>query len=338
MKHYLIVFLLLSFYSLNSCTSKKIVTSTEEFTAISPKKMIKRMGKGINLGNTLEAPHEGKWAYKTQEYFFDDFKKMGFQNVRIPVKWGNLTANNEPFTIDETWLNRVETVVDWALERDFVVIINAHHEKWLLENYTEENLKRFEAIWKQVAERFKNKSENLVFEIINEPYFDLSAAQVDAINFRVLPIIRQTNPTRIVLITGGGKNATDAPQQMLRIPEDDYLIAYFHYYKPFKFTNKNGNRSWGTTKDKAEIRQHFEEVVDWAFDNNIPLYLGEFACSNRPNRGQRLEYYAYISDLCDEFGIPFSVWENSMKGKADMGFYNRKERSWDEMIVKAILN
>lgn len=335
---YITLLIFLFTLSLNSCRTTNEVSNDNTFQTISPKKMAKRMGKGINLGNTLEAPTEGQWAIKTQEYFFDDFKKMGFQNVRIPVKWGSLTAEKAPFTIDEDWLNRVETVVDWALERDFVVIINAHHEKWLLENYNEKNLQRFEAIWTQIAERFKDKSENLVFEIINEPYFDLSAVEVDAINFRVLPIIRKTNPTRIVLITGGGKNATDAPQQMLRIPKDDYLMAYFHYYKPFKFTNKNGNRSWGKPKDKAEVRKDFQQVVDWAFDNNIPLYLGEFACSNRPKRGQRLEYYAYISDLCDEFDIPFSVWENSMKGKADMGFYNRKERTWDEMIVKAILN
>lgn len=338
MRH--LTFILLFFFSLllNSCQPPQLSTDITSYQAISPKKMAKRMGKGINLGNTLEAPYEGKWAYKAKEYYFDDFKKMGFQNVRIPTKWGNLTDENPPYSIDETWLKRVETVVDWALERDLVVILNTHHEEWLLEHYTEDNLKRFEAIWQQIAEHFKDKSENLVFEIINEPYFDLSAIEVDAINFRILPIIRESNPTRIVLITGGGKNASDAPQQMIKIPEDDYLIAYFHYYKPFKFTNKNGNQSWGTAKDKAEVRQHFEQVADWAFDNNIPLYLGEFACSNRPKRGQRLEYYAYISDLCDEFSIPFSVWENSMKGKATMGFYDRKNRTWDDMIVKAILN
>lgn len=337
MKHITLILLFLFSLSLNSCRTTNETVDNTTFQTISPKKMVKRMGKGINLGNTLEAPHEGKWAYKAEEYYFDDFKKMGFQNVRIPVKWGNNTDKFAPYKIDEKWLNRVETVVDWALERDFVVILNTHHEKWLLEEYDEANLQRFEAIWTQIAERFKDKSENVVFEIINEPYFDLSPAQVDAINFRILPIIRKTNPTRNVLITGGGKNASDAPQQM-KIPEDDYLIAYFHYYKPFKFTNKDGNRSWGKPKDKAEVRKHFEEVVTWAFDNNIPLYLGEFACSNRPKRGQRLEYYAYIADLCEEFNIPFSVWENSMKGKGDMGFYNRKERIWDEEIVKALLN
>lgn len=332
-----LLFIFLFLFSLNSCRNTKEVTNDNAFQTITPKKMVKRMGKGINLGNTLDAPKEGQWAEATKAYYFDDFKKMGFQNVRIPTHWGSYADETAPYKINSKWLNRVEEVVDWALKRDFVVILNTHHEKWLLKEYNEDNLQRFEAIWKQIAEHFKNKSENLVFEIINEPYFDLSPTQVDVINFRILPIIRASNPTRNVLITGGGKNATDAPQQM-RIPEDDYLIAYFHYYKPFKFTNKNGNEEWGTDKDKAEVKKHFDEVKTWSFENNIPIYLGEFACSNRPKRGQRLEYYAYIADLCEERDIPFSVWENSMKGKADMGFYDRKTRTWDEDIVKVLMN
>jgi endoglucanase len=332
-----ITLLLLPIFLLNSCRSATTVANSSTFQTISPKQMVKRMGKGINLGNTLEAPTEGQWAEATKAFYFDDFKKMGFQNVRIPTHWGKYTDEFSPYSINEKWLNRVEEVVDWALERGFIVILNAHHEKWLLEECSEANLQRFEAIWTQIAARFKDKSENLVFEIINEPYFELSPTQVDVINFRILPIIRATNPTRNVLITGGGKNATDAPQQM-RIPEDDYLIAYFHYYKPFKFTNKNGDESWGTDKDKAIVKQHFDEVKAWAFDKNIPLYLGEFACSNRPKRSERLAYYQYISELATERNIPFSVWENSMKGKADMGFYDRKKRTWDEEIVKVLMN
>jgi endoglucanase len=144
-----------------------------------PWQMVQRMSMGINLGNTLEAPLEGQWAVAAQEFYFDDFKDAGLNCVRIPVRWQNHMSTEPPYTIESDFLARVEQVADWALERQFVTIINSHHDDWLYVNYPD-SLERFATMWSQVASHFKNKSENLLFEIINEPYFELSKVQVDS--------------------------------------------------------------------------------------------------------------------------------------------------------------
>ncbi|MGC8804147.1 MAG: glycoside hydrolase family 5 protein, partial [Bacteroidales bacterium] len=129
------------------------------------------MGRGINIGNSLEAPDgETTWGNPPiVEANFDDYKAAGFTAIRIPITWDKRTATTPPYTITPSFLNRVEQVVDWALSRGFIVIINAHHEGWLKENFTATNLARFDSIWAQVSRRFKDKSDHLLFEIINEP-------------------------------------------------------------------------------------------------------------------------------------------------------------------------
>ena len=137
-----------------------------------PQAVISKMNRGINIGNTLEPPQVGDWNNDfISEYFFDDYVSAGFNTVRIPVRWDKHTLIDSPFTISETWLDTVEQVIDWGLNRDLFLVINSHHDWWLVNNYNSIKIKqRFHAIWNQVAFRFKDKSPQLLFEIINEPH------------------------------------------------------------------------------------------------------------------------------------------------------------------------
>jgi endoglucanase len=138
---------------------------------ITPDEMVARMGKGINLGNTLEAPHEGNWSVPAQPWYFQDIADAGFSSVRIPVRWENHMDTLAPYTVDSTWMARVEELVDYALNEGLVVIINSHHDNdWLYHEFPTKMV-RFEALWEQIALHFKDKPEDLVFEIVNEPLF-----------------------------------------------------------------------------------------------------------------------------------------------------------------------
>ncbi|MEM6336563.1 MAG: glycoside hydrolase family 5 protein, partial [Bacteroidota bacterium] len=142
------------------------------FAQLTPETAAREMGRGINLGNTLEPPLEAGWNNgPAQEFYFDDYKAAGFETVRIPVRWDRHTAESAPYDVDASWMDRVEQVVDWALARDVYVILNTHHEEWIKADYGNAALRdRFDAIWVQIAERFKDKPEKLLFEIINEPF------------------------------------------------------------------------------------------------------------------------------------------------------------------------
>jgi len=135
-----------------------MITMTAQLT---PEQAVAEMGRGINLGNTLEPPFENSWNNgPAQESYFDAYVEAGFTNVRVPVRWDRHTDNTPPYAIDESWMDRVEQVIDWGLERDLYITLNGHHEDWLKNGYNNANLRdRYDAIWEQIVERFGNKSE-----------------------------------------------------------------------------------------------------------------------------------------------------------------------------------
>ncbi len=292
---------------------------------LNPQQAIAEMGRGINLGNTLEPPREGEWNNgPARESYFDAYSEAGFSNIRIPVRWDLHTSNSAPYAINTNWMNRVEQVVDWGLERGFYITLNGHHEDWLKNNYSTQNQARYDSIWVQIAERFKDKSEKLLFEIINEPR-GLTRTQVDELNERILGIIRKTNPTRIVIY--GGNEWANAPELLnAKIPDDDYVIGYYHAYDPWQFSGV-GNGTWGTTFDYQQITNKYNSVKNWSDRNNIPIHHSEFGAIHDCDFNSRMRIYAHNVEQCIINGFAFSVWD-------DGGMFrvlNRGNNTWPEI-------
>ncbi|MEN8157760.1 MAG: cellulase family glycosylhydrolase [Bacteroidota bacterium] len=298
---------------------------------ITPGEAIELMGRGTNMGNTLEPPTEGGWNNPpAEEYYFDAYVEAGYKTVRVPVRWDQHTGVDSPYTIDTAWLDRVEEVVEWGLSRDLFVIINAHHDNWIKENYGDEAVRaRFDSIWNQVSRRFKGKPEKLFFEILNEPrthtHNGLTQAEIDELNQRILGIIRKDHPTRIVLYSGKGwSSASD--MMAAAIPDDPYIIATYHSYDPWDFAGE-GNGTWGTTADRNAIRNTFAQVRSWADQNNMEVLLGEFGAMEECDYNSRMIHYATYVEGCLENNFAFAVWD-------DGGWYEvlqRADTAWNDM-------
>lgn len=308
---------------------------------ITPAEAVAQMGRGINLGNTLEPPHEGDWNNPAaQESYFDDYVEAGFNTVRIPVTWDKHVAQTSPYTIDKSWLDRVEEVVEWGLSRDMFVIMNAHHEGWLKEDFdSQETRDRFDSIWSQVSVRFKGKTEKLFFEMLNEPrtheHDGLTQVQIDELNTRVLGIIRKDHPTRIVVYSGKGWSSS-ADMMAAAVPDDPYMMAYYHSYNPWNFAG-DGNGTWGTDSDRNSLYSSFRNVRAWADDNGLEVFLGEFGAVEDCDYNSRMIHYASYVRGCLENNIAFAVWD-------DGGWFEVLERSshtWHDskdILVHTTLN
>ena len=195
------------------------------FGQMSSWEVVEAMGRGINLGNTLSAPIEGNWAPEVYEQYFVDLANEGFSNVRIPSdffgsrtsgstsNWSRLENTSDQyigsiddFTVSTTYLNRVQTIVDWSLNQGLYTIIDFHGAELkseFLETFSDSNesytsptsakraadLMKFKSIWIQIADRFKNHPSTLLFEVVNEPYFEVSATEM-------LSLIHISEPTR----------------------------------------------------------------------------------------------------------------------------------------------
>lgn len=315
-KHFVIILFLLATH---------LITSAQ----ITPQQAIVQMQKGINMGNTLEPPLEGGWNNpNAQEYYFDLYQEEGFQLVRIPVRWDKHTGTTPPYKVNDTWMNRVEQIVDWGLERGLFIMINSHHDNWIKDNYSDANKARFDSIWTQISLRFKDKSEKLFFEVLNEPH-GLSKANNDDMHARILSIIRKTNPTRIVIFQGHEWGGAD---QLLTaaIPNDDYIIGSFHSYDPYKF-GLEGEGTWGTAGDISTLEKKFKDVSDWSLENNVPAFIGEFGAIKTGDYNSRMRHYRTYTTLAQKYGIASAAWDDG----GDFRIMERQQHDWNE--IKDIL-
>jgi aryl-phospho-beta-D-glucosidase BglC (GH1 family) len=314
----------------SSITAIILLVPLLTFAQLSPDEAVSQMRRGINLGNTLEPPHEGEWNNPdAEEYYFDLYRDAGFDVVRIPVRWDGYTSDASPYTVQQSWLNRVEQVVDWALDRDLYVVINAHHEGWIKENYEDKNLRdRFDSIWSQISVKMQDKSEKLLFEIINEPN-GLTKAQNNELHQRVLNIIRKTNPTRNVIIQGHNWGGSSELIEMA-IPNDPYLIGSFHSYDPYLF-GLEGEGTWGSANDYTTLEDKFKSVNNWSEKNNIPVFLGEFGSLRECHYNSRMRHYQAYVELSLKYGFSPCAWDDG----GNFRIMERQDREWGE--VKDIL-
>src|SRR6516165_8804601 len=195
------------------------------------------LGRGINLGNALEAPKEGDWGITLQADYFKKIKDAGFQSVRIPIRWSAHAGKKAPYAIDAKFFARVDWAIEQALSRGLVAVINTHHYDEIFQD-PEKHQARLIALWKQIAQRYRDRPDRLYFELLNEPHAKLTGERWNKILPELLAAIRPSNPKRIVIVGPSQWNSLHHLDK-LQLPENDrMLIATFHYYDPFHFTHQ----------------------------------------------------------------------------------------------------
>jgi endoglucanase len=340
-----IILLNLLFFLIIFCNQGYASSYKGSFNYIDPHKAVEEMDPGWNLGNSLDAiPDETSWGNpKTEGYIFDDIKRTGFRSVRIPVTWIDKMGPAPDYKVDEAWMNRVEEVVNMALERDLFVIINVHHDSWRwlskeMKQDKEGTMRKLEKLWDQIAKRFKDYSEKLIFEIINEPTYEgfseEEAGKIqNEVNERILKLIRNSggfNDKRLVVIPPLWTDTYKAEKYLIP-PKDENIIIGIHYYSPWDFVaNWWGRKTWGSEKDKAQMDNDIR-IVREKFPNHA-FIIGEFGVSN----GNKPAEWYFIDNLirtAKKYKMATFYWDNGFDN------YDRKNRVWrDEVLVKIIIN
>ena len=202
----------------------------------------------------------------------DKVKEMGFNTMRFPVTWGGHVGQAPDYKINKEWLDRVEEVVNYALSNDMYAIINLHHENsWLVPTYAQEkrSTEQLVKIWEQVATRFKDYGDYLIFETMNEPRVENSPNEwsggtpenrqvINNFNLAAVNTIRSTggnNAKRHIMIPAHAASAIDVALNDLVIPNnDDRIIISIHNYSPYFFAmDVNGTASWGSSSDRSSL-------------------------------------------------------------------------------------
>jgi endoglucanase len=302
-----------------------------------------RLGRGVNLGNALEAPQEGEWGVTLQEEYFQLIKIAGFDAVRIPIRWSAHTASAAPYTIDPAFFERVDWAVDQALSRDLVTVINVHHYEEIMQNPVEHE-ERLLALWEQIADHYKEYPDDLLFEVLNEPTSALNARAWNQLLVKAMDTIRQTNPYRNIVVGPANWNSIDALGGLELPAEDRHIIVTVHYYGPFDFTHQgaewvSGSDAWlgttwqGTSAEERAVTRDLDRAASWAKANNRPIYLGEFGAYSRADMDSRALWTAFVARQAEERGMSWAYWEFC----SGFGVFDTSRGAWNEPILEALV-
>jgi endoglucanase len=296
-----------------------------------------RLARCINLGNMLEAPNEGDWGLVVREAWLPIIAEAGFDTVRIPINWSNHAEREAPYTIDPAFFERIDEVLGWALDAGLQAIINIHHYAEIMERPVQER-DRLLALWGQIAERYQDYPDTLIFETLNEPNNVLTTRRWNEYQADVVEVMRRTNPERRIIIGPANWNSLWAFRG-LELPENrENLIVTFHNYEPFQFTHQGAEwvdgsdawlgTSWGTESDYRQLELYFDEAAaQWQEEFGLPMLMGEFGAYSRADMESRLRFTRAMVEKAEANGIGWCYWEFA----AGFGIYDPLRREFNEL-------
>lgn len=321
--------------------------------------LVKDMGFGWNLGDTLDVCNadrdgDGKldessdivdetlWGNpKATQELFNQLKSDGVKSVRIPVTWRDHMGDAPDYKVDEEWMNRVQEVVNYARNAGMYVIINIHHDgggdpqfgAWICHASTDYDsfIEKYKALWSQIAERFKDYSDYLVFESMNEVGFDdlynsnQSAAYelLNKINQEFVNLVRSSggnNSKRHLLIAGYWTDIARTCSSYYKMPEDpeNRCILSVHYYTPWQFCTTNIQSTWGTTYEVSQMKGLIKSLDTTFVSKGTPVIIGEYAASGS-DLDSCVLFIKTLNELCHGYGIATFLWDNG--GQVDRNTY-----------------
>ncbi|MFL6727447.1 MAG: glycoside hydrolase family 5 protein [Sphingomicrobium sp.] len=304
--------------------------------------------------STLQSPfHRGVnvlgydpyWTDETKRRFewrhFTEIRRGGFDFVRLNLQaFRHMDAQNR---LDPSWLAKLDNVVAHAEQAGLGVVIDEHDFNPCSQDVATCRI-RLSAFWTQVAPRFAKAPRNVAFELLNEPHDKLNGESWNVLFVQVLAIVRQSNPTRIVVVGPSHWNSLkDLP--LLKLPADPNLLVTFHYYEPFHFTHQGASWveetknlhgvTWGSAADRGALRADFSEVSAWVAANRRPILLGEFGAYDKSGTPTdlRVAYTTAVRCEAERRGFGWAYWQFD----GDFIVWDMKANGWVQPIKDALI-
>ena len=349
------------------------------------------MGMGWNLGNQLEAssnkvPSETAWGNPIiTEDLIKAVKAQGFNTIRIPVSYLSKIGDAPDYTIDSAWLDRVQEVVDYVVGNDMYAVMNIHGDGyytvdggWLLcvDDNQDEIKAKYEAVWKQIADRFKDYDERLIFESMNEEFDNTYGrpnkdgyANINEYNQIFVDTVRGTgsnNTKRWLLLPGWNTNVEyTAGSYGFVIPEDKLcesdgkrIMISVHYYDPYNFTldenSSSAKTQWGkyATENfdnwgqEDYVDSQMQKLHDTFVAEGYPVIIGEMGVQDKTHLSESFNEYRrywleYVVKSAKANGCIPVYWDNGWNGKNGFGLFDRTsctvtQQSLIDAMIRAI--
>lgn len=344
--------------NMEQSSNNTIEGGTNQYESTTALELTTLLGNGINLGNTMEAyghttlgitspvsTYETLWGQPiTTQEMIDSMKAAGFDTLRIPIAWTNaMNFESGDYTIGEDYLNRVEEIINYALNANMFVIINDHWDGgwWgkfgsATQEIRDGAMDQYISMWTQIANRYKEYDDRLIFESANEELGDrlndkdlcpdsgtLSEDEcyetTNKINQTFVDTIRSTggnNEQRFLLIAGYNTDIAKTCDDRYIMPKDsanDKLLVSVHYYTPWGYCGNSSLSSWGTVNNYEEQNELLAMLTKFT-EQGYGVVIGEYAVALNDDgsvKNNTSDFFDNFLNNCDMYGYSPLLWDCS---------------------------
>jgi len=302
--------------------------------------------RGVNLTGWFQT--SGARQIQFTQFTRQDFiniKSLGCDVIRLPINLHAMTGGAPEYTLDPLFLYFLDQAVDWAEELEIHLLLDNHSFDPAV-NTSPDIGDILVPVWSQMAAHFKDRSNFVYYEILNEPH-GISDASWNAIQKRVIETIRLVDQKHTLIIGPAGWNSYN---NLAAMPpyEDGNLIYTFHFYDPFLFTHQGASwtdppmtplagvpfpydaarmpacpaalkgtwiegslkNSYKTDGTVARVKSLIDIAARFGTTRNVKLFCGEFGVyiPNSP-AADRVFWYDAVQDYLEEKGIAWTIWD-----------------------------
>jgi endoglucanase len=346
MKNILLLFLVIGIL-LESCNttdnSSMPISDESDNPEAAPRSL--PFSKGMNFSGWFETWSAGEPQYsRYTEQDFINVKSLGADVIRLPLTMHRMAGGAPNYTLDTMMLRFLDKAVDWAEKHGLYIIIDNHSFDPIVP--TSVNIdKILLPVWTQIAERYKNRSDYVIYEILNEPH-GISDKRWGEIQGAAIDAIRKVDKKHMIIVGGTDYNSIT---KLSEIPaySDTNLIYTFHFYDPYVFTHQGANwgepsiaslamvpfpadsarmpptpaklrgtwiegalRVYAHDAAPAKLYSPLDRVVAFAKARDVPVFCGEFGVYMiQSPEADRVRWYQFVSDALDRRNIARTSWD-----------------------------
>lgn len=336
----------MTFSSMFSAPQKNVTSvdydsaKADEYKAVAQENAVLPFSAGINVNGL-----EGDWSYKramsilSDETTYENIKRQGFDHIRIPIDF-RLIYSESTKSFNEKEIAKIDNVLDLVEKSGLYATIDFHG--WYDITPRDKAAKEtFLTIWGLVAERYKDRSELISFELMNEPGMKLmSIKEHNDLQAEAIAVIRKTNPDRLIICAAPDGNQPWTLKDLVLPEGDKNLAVAVHIYHPGDFTHQGF--TWAgrpanvqvrlDEKGYKELMWNINETQKFIDETGIPVVLNEFGLNlSLADREDSAKYLGSLTSFCQKNGIPWTYWQYH---DDHMGLYHRGR--WDVEAMDAL--
>ena len=287
-------------------------------SAIAPCDYQQMLKKGIDVD----------WWGRSEKNKYGDYSETAVKRfAQQGIKHVRFRLHHYHFTDED--FKRLFSQINTCMQYELIPII-AFSAKPYKENPNAGEHEKVVEWWKRMAEKCKNLSPMVSFNLIVEPSDQVKkdVEELNSLYEDCVTAIRKTNPKRIVFIAPPKLSHPEGLKD-LKIPSmgNGYLMAEWHFYAAGP-SKSNDKKRWttGTAEEKQKIKKSIKVAVDWQKETGIYTWVGAWmpgAYNKDDNYSvkEQTEFASFMTQQLDKHGVPFAI-------NADHHFYDYKAEQW----------